>query len=102
MEIPRGAVHVHPHTSPGETATVEHVIEPCPAFPLLYFPSWLRWLADGRVDGQDEPTFLGIMAVIHAAKGDSWVAGPPIAVQKALAAALAPVANRRGYRVSVD
>jgi hypothetical protein len=55
-----------------------------------------------RVDGQDEPTFLGIMAVIHAANGDSWVAGPPIAVQKALAAALATVANRRGYRVSVD
>ena len=86
----------------GETATLEHVIEPCPAFPLVYFPSWLRWLAEGRVDGQDEPTFLGIMAVIDAAKGDSWVAGPPIAVQRALATALAPVANRRGYRASVD
>jgi quercetin dioxygenase-like cupin family protein len=102
LEIPRGAVHVHPHTGPSQTATVEHVIEPCPAFPLVYFPSWLRWLAAGRVDGQDEPTFLGIMAVIDAAKGDSWVAGPPIPVQKALARVLAPIANRRGYRASVD
>ena len=102
MEIPRGAVHVHPHTGPGQTATVEHVIEPCPRFPAVYFPSWLRWLAAGRVDRQDEPTFLGIMSVIDAARGDSWVAGPPIALQRALARLLAPVANRRGYRASVD
>ena len=102
MEVPRGAVHVHPHTAKDQTATVEHVIEPCPAFPLVYFPSWLRWLAAGRVDDQDEPTFLGIMSVIDAAKGDSWVAGPPIAAQKALAKLLAPVAGRRGYRASVD
>ena len=102
MEIPRGAVHVHPHTAKDQTATLEHVIEPCPAFPLVYFPSWLRWLAEGRVDDQDEPTFLGIMSVIDTAKGDSWVAGPPIAVQRALAKVLAPVANRRGCRASVD
>jgi Cupin domain len=102
LDIPRATSHVHPHTGPGETATLEHVIEPCPAFPRVYFPSWLKWLADGRVDGQDEPTFLGIMAVIATANGDSWVAGPPSAAQKALARLLAPVANRRGYRASVD
>ncbi len=102
MEVPRGAVHVHPHTAKDQTATVEHVIEPCPDFPLVYFPSWLRWLAAGRVDDQDEPTFLGIMSVIDTAKGDSWVAGPPIPVQKALAKVLAPVADRRGSRASVD
>jgi hypothetical protein len=102
LEIPRATGHVHPHTGEGETATLEHVIEPCPAFPLLYFPSWLRWLGEGRVDDQEEPTFLGIMAIIDAAKGDSWVMGPPIAAQKALARLLAPTANRRGYRASVD
>ena len=102
LEIPRATSHVHPHTGAGETATLEHVIEPCPAFPRVYFPSWLKWLAEGRVDGQDEPTFLGIMSVIATANGDSWVAGPPIGVQRALATALAPVANRRGYRASVD
>jgi hypothetical protein len=102
LEIPRATSHVHPHTGPGETATLEHVIEPCPAFPRVYFPSWLKWMAEGRVDGQDEPTFLGIMSVIATANGDSWVAGPPIAVQRALATVLAPLANRRGYRASVD
>jgi quercetin dioxygenase-like cupin family protein len=102
LEIPRAAVHVHPHTGAGQTVTLEHVIEPCPRFPAVYFPSWLRWLAEGRVDGQDEPTLLGIMSVIDTAKGDSWVAGPPIAVQKALARVLAPVAARRGLRARVD
>ena len=102
LEIPRGAAHVHPHTGAGQTAVVEHVIEPCPAFPRVYFPSWLKWLAEGRVDDQDEPTFLGIMSVIATANGDSWVAGPPIGVQRTLARVLARVANRRGYRASVD
>ena len=98
LEIPRAAVHVHPHTGPGQTATVEHVIEPCPPFPAVYFPSWLTWLADGRVDDQDEPTLLGIMSVIDTAHGESWVAGPPIAAQKAMAKLLAPIAARRGLR----
>jgi quercetin dioxygenase-like cupin family protein len=101
MEVPRGAVHVHQHTGAGETAVVEHVIEPCPAFPRVYFPSWLRWLDEGRVDDQDEPRFR-IMAIIATAKGDSWVAGPPTPAQRALAMLLAPIANRRGYRASVD
>jgi hypothetical protein len=28
---------VHPHIGDGQTATIEHVIEPCPAFPAVYF-----------------------------------------------------------------
>jgi hypothetical protein len=35
-------------------------------------------------------------------RATAGVVGPPIVVQKLTARALAPVANRRGYRVSVD
>ncbi|MDP9347484.1 MAG: cupin domain-containing protein [Actinomycetota bacterium] len=43
LDVPVGAAHVHPHTG-GDTALVEHVIEPRPRFVQVYFASWLRWL----------------------------------------------------------
>jgi mannose-6-phosphate isomerase-like protein (cupin superfamily) len=97
MDVPVGATHVHPHTSARETAVVEHVIEPRPRFVEVYFASWQEWLAAGRVDGQDEPTLLGIMAVIDAGGGGTWVSGPPIALQKAVVPVMARLARRRGY-----
>lgn len=98
MEVPRGASHVHPHTARGMTAVVEHVIEPRVRFVEVYFPSWLAWLADGRVDRQDEPKLAGVMAVLEAAGGDTWVAGPPIAVQRVAGRVGSRVAGLRGLR----
>ena len=98
MEVPRAAAHVHPHTARGETAVVEHVIEPRVRFVEVYFPTWLAWLAEGRVDRQDEPKLAGVLAVIEAAGGDTWVAGPPIAVQRGAARVGSRVAALRGLR----
>jgi hypothetical protein len=82
------------------TAVVEQEIEPRPRFVEVYFASWTRWLQEGRVDRQDEPTLLGIMAVLAAGGGGTWVAGPPVGLQRLAARALAPVARRRGYEVA--
>ena len=101
MEVPTGSAHVHPHTDGVTTAAVEHTIEPRPRFVSVYFASWTTWLRDGRVDKQEEPTLLGIMAILKAGGGGSWVTGPPIAVQKALAAVLSPVAAARGLQAVV-
>jgi mannose-6-phosphate isomerase-like protein (cupin superfamily) len=98
MDVPLGAAHVHPHTAAGATATILHTIEPRPRFVDVYFRTWLTWLSEGRVDRQDEPRLLGILAVLAEGGDGTWVAGPPIAVQRSLAAAAAPVARRRGYR----
>jgi mannose-6-phosphate isomerase-like protein (cupin superfamily) len=98
LEVPVGAAHVHPHTATDAIAVIEHTIEPRPRFVEVYFASWLTWLAEGRVDKQDEPTLLAVMAVIREGGGGTWVAGPPVAAQKALAAVLGRVAARRGYR----
>ena len=97
LDVPLGAPHVHPHTGPAATAVVEQTIEPRPRFVEVFFASWLTQLAQGRVDGQDEPTLLAVMSVIRHGGGGTWVAGPPVAAQKALAAVLAPVAAARGY-----
>jgi len=99
LRVEVGSAHVHPHTAPEATAVIEHTIEPCPRFAGVYFASWLTWLADGRVNAQDEPTFLSVMGVIRHGGGGTWVKGPPVLLQRALAAVLSPVAASRGYRV---
>jgi len=98
LEVPIGAAHVHPHTASDAIAVIEQTIEPRPRFVEVFFGSWLTWLAEGRVDAQDEPTMLAVMAVIREGGGGTWVVGPPVVAQKALAAALGRIAARRGYR----
>ena len=97
MEVPLGSSHVHPHTEAGVTAVFEQEIEPRPRFVEVYFASWTSWLKEGRVDRQDEPTLLGIMAVIAGGGGGTWVAGVPVGLQKLTARVMAPLASRRGY-----
>jgi mannose-6-phosphate isomerase-like protein (cupin superfamily) len=98
LEVPLGTPHVHPYTASDTIAVVEHTIEPRPRFVEVYFASWLTWLAEGRVNQQDELTPLGIMAVLREGGGGTWVVGPPVVAQKALAAVLGRVAARRDYR----
>lgn len=98
MEVPVGNAHVHPHTDASTTAVVEHTIEPRPRFVPVFFASWLTWLGEGKVDRQDEPTLLQVMAIIKEGGGGTWVTGPPVAAQKLLATVLAAVAGARGIR----
>ena len=88
LEVPVGSSHVHPHTGKAATATIEHTIEPRPLFVEVYFATWLARLREGRVDRQDEPTFLQVMAILRAGGGGSWVVGPPVWLQKGMALSL--------------
>jgi mannose-6-phosphate isomerase-like protein (cupin superfamily) len=101
MEVPLSTAHVHPHTDASSTATVEHTIEPRPRFVPVFFASWLTWLGDGRVDRQDEPTMLQVMAILKEGGGGTWVTGPPVGAQRAMAALLGRLANARGIRAVV-
>jgi mannose-6-phosphate isomerase-like protein (cupin superfamily) len=88
LDVPVGAAHVHPHTGPTATAVIEQTIEPRPGFVEVFFSTWLQRLAAGDVDAQDEPKLLDVMAVIRVGGGGTWVAGPPVLAQKALAQVL--------------
>jgi mannose-6-phosphate isomerase-like protein (cupin superfamily) len=98
LEVPVGAKHVHPHTSESQTATVIHTIEPRVRFVDVFFASYFEWLREGKTDRQDEPHLLGVMAVMRVGGGGTWVAGPPVPLQKGLAQVLGLVAAMRGYR----
>jgi quercetin dioxygenase-like cupin family protein len=88
LTVPVGAAHVHPHTPATATATLEHVIEPRPRFVEVFFGIYLKRLGTGDVNAQDEPHLLDVMAAIRVGGGGTWVAGPPVPLQKALAQVL--------------
>jgi mannose-6-phosphate isomerase-like protein (cupin superfamily) len=88
LAVPLGASHVHPHTDSNTIAVIEQTIEPRPRFVEVFFATWLKRLEAGDVDSQDEPKLLDVLAVIRIGGGGTWVAGPPVVVQKALAQVL--------------
>lgn len=65
-----------------------------------FFETFCGMAGEGRCNAQGSPPFLQIAASAHA--WDMYLAGPPVALQKVLFAALRPLARLRGYRPSYD
>jgi quercetin dioxygenase-like cupin family protein len=61
-----------------------------------FFETFCALARDGRTDGDGVPSLLQI--AVSAPHFDIWLARPPIWVQRALFAVLAPVARLLGYR----
>jgi mannose-6-phosphate isomerase-like protein (cupin superfamily) len=97
-EIERGIPHVDPYNASGEPLVVRNVVRPAGRFVDAYVASWGRALEEGRLDAQDEFTFLGLAVMLAEAKGDSWAAGPPIALQKLAVPVAARIGRLRGHR----
>ena len=98
LEIDRGVPHVDAYNASASRLVVRNVISPAPHFAHVYVASWGRALEAGRLNDQDEFTFLGLMTALAEAKGDSWAAGPPIALQRLLVPVGAAIGRRRGHR----
>jgi quercetin dioxygenase-like cupin family protein len=63
-----------------------------------FFETFCGMASEGRCNAQGSPSFLQIAA--SARWWDMYLAGPPVTMQRALFAALAPLARLRGYRPS--
>jgi len=63
-----------------------------------FFETFCGMAAEGRCNSQGSPPFLQIAA--SARWWDMYLAGPPVTLQRALFAALGPLARLRGYRAS--
>lgn len=65
---------------------------------LSFFETFCGMAREGRCNAQGSPRFLQIAA--SARRWDMYLAGPPVTLQRALFAALGPLARIRGYRAS--
>jgi quercetin dioxygenase-like cupin family protein len=69
-----------------------------PGQALSFFQTFCGMASEGRCNAQGTPPFLQIAA--SARWWDMYLAGPPVTMQRALFAALGPLARIRGYRAS--
>jgi hypothetical protein len=69
-----------------------------PGHARSFFETFCGMAAEGRCNAQGSPPFLQIAA--SARWWDMYLAGPPVALQRALFTTLSPLARLRGYRTS--
>src|SRR3954471_3658157 len=98
IDIPLGVPHVAPYNPGTEPLVLRNVVTPAGRFVDVYVSSWGRALEEGRLDDQDEFTFLGLSVMLAEARGHSWGAGPPIALQKLIVPVAARIGRARGHR----
>jgi len=89
-----------PHTYRNDSASVAScLIETRPAGRLEEVLYTLNGLAlDGKLDEHGNPRFLQGMVFVDELADDTMFTSPPPLVQRAVAAVLAPLARRLGYR----
>lgn len=89
-----------PHTwwnSGSDEAVLRAEFRP-PGHAQSFFETFCGMASEGRCNARGGPPFLQVAA--SARWWDMYLAGPPVTVQRALFAALGPVARIRGYRAS--
>lgn len=99
--LPRGTVHVDPYPDGAEPLVVRNVGDPEVAGARDYVRALGRAIRDGKTNAQDEFRFLHLMVVLRAGRSKSFVAGPPIALQRCAIPLLAAVGRAFGYRATV-
>ena len=89
-----------PHTVWNDGPNTMHaVVEIRPALDIETFFETMYGLArDGKVDGAGLPNPLQLAVIAHAFQDELYLAGLPRRLQRAVAAALAAVGRRAGYR----
>jgi mannose-6-phosphate isomerase-like protein (cupin superfamily) len=81
-----------------EEALARFEIRPCNRFVETFFET-LVWLFErGRLDEQENFPQLQLFVILHATKAQSFAAGPPLALQRALLPAMAAAGRLRGYK----
>jgi hypothetical protein len=98
--LPSGAsfkVIENPHENGGERVVFERVMSPRkgPAFITAYGDALAERFATGRLNRQEELPLLEILAITQATGGQSYRAGIPRGLQRAMLPAAAALARLR-------
>jgi quercetin dioxygenase-like cupin family protein len=98
VEIPPGVGHVDPWNESDAPAVTRNIVSPVTPFVHVVFATLGEALAAGRLDSQDQLTFLQMLSALHEGQADSWGEQPPIAVQRMAIPVVAAFARARGIR----
>jgi mannose-6-phosphate isomerase-like protein (cupin superfamily) len=97
VELPRPTKHADPWNEGPEELSIELTIAPVPRFVEVYVETWAEGLASGRLNDQEELPFLQLLLIANETGSQSYGAGPPQALQRAIAPVAAAIARMRGY-----
>jgi quercetin dioxygenase-like cupin family protein len=98
LEVPKGTTHVDPWNAEDADLLVRFRFTPVPRFVEVYTERAGELIRSDALNKREEVPMLQLFVVLHATDGQSWGAGPPIGMQKALLPLLAALGRLRGFR----
>lgn len=102
LEIPPGTAHRNPYNETGADLRLRHRVSPGGAFADAFVSALGHHMENDTVNAQGEFRQLQLFATLHGTRAQSFLAGPPIALQRPVIALGAMIARLRGYRPSYD
>jgi mannose-6-phosphate isomerase-like protein (cupin superfamily) len=102
VTVPTGVAHRDPYNDGPGTLVFRAEIDPSPEFITEFAEALVHMFEHGGLNKRDELSLLQIFVMTKEADGQSFRAGIPIGVQKALLPLAAAFGRLRGYRASYD
>jgi quercetin dioxygenase-like cupin family protein len=97
--IPRSTPHRDPYNASGAELRFRATISPCPPFIDAFGRALAEGYLSGSVNAQDEMSILKIFLLAQAFEGQSFRAGIPVGVQRAMLPAAAALGRLLGHRL---
>jgi mannose-6-phosphate isomerase-like protein (cupin superfamily) len=99
INIPRSTAHRDPYNVSGAELRFRATISPCPPFIDAFGRALAEGYLSGSVNAQDELPILKIFVLAQAFDGQSFRAGIPLGLQRAMLPAAAALGRLLGYRL---
>jgi hypothetical protein len=99
VDVPRSTPHRDPYNGSNSELRFRVTISPCPPFIDAFGRALAEGYQSGGLNGQDELPVLKILVLTKAFDGQSFRAGLPITIQKAMLPAAAGLGRLLGHRL---
>jgi mannose-6-phosphate isomerase-like protein (cupin superfamily) len=100
VSVPIRTPHMDPYNDGNDDLRFRTEFEPATEFAEGFTAAFGHLLREGRTNDQDFPPDGQLFVCLHAYKGKSYAAGPPIWLQKPVLPLLALIGRLRGYKPS--
>ena len=102
VEVPRRTPHRNPQNATGEDLRLRQTVSPGSKFAECFISALGHHMEHDTVNDEGEFPDLQLFVVLRATRARSYLAGPPVALQKPVIAAAAVLGRLRGYKPRYD